>query len=302
MNKHFIFKLNKKCKKKFLLFINNMYKLLYYQSKYNNCAPQGSTEWLEGRSFSFGGSEMATLLGKNKYQKKDALFKQKQERTNIKSEVMTWGVLFEPVAKLYIQREHGTVYEFGSIPHSYYPICYSPDGLLVKNNDLLLLEIKCPMMRGISKIPEAYILQVQTGMNVINVNYCLFSQFRFRRCKYGTSTLNCTYDRDYHKEYRKRCADQFPVSYGFLWWDTADEPMVDLALDKTMMDKVIHLPKPKIILEESFSETHGLVLQWKLFEIVYASIKPDKTFLNTKEEMLWTAYKQLTENSQSKLN
>lgn len=274
-----------------------MNKLYYYQNKFKNLPVQGSSEWLEGRSLCFGGSEMATLVGKNKYEKTESLITKKQTRQYEQSDATKWGQLFEPVAKKYLKQECGTIYEFGSITHSYYPISYSPDGLFMKDNELVLLEIKCPSMRGVDKIPESYLYQVQTGMNIINVEYCLFTQFRFRRCLFGTNTLNCTYDRKYHKEYRKRCADKFAISYGYLWWDTKQKPILDLAEFDSITPFIKNLPYPEIFMECNFDKTDGMVLQWKLFETSKEKIHPEENFLHKHETMLWEQYGKLIQKS-----
>lgn len=272
-----------------------MYKLQYYQHKFKNLAPQGSEEWLEARSYSFGGSEMGTVMGKNKYDNWDQLVQRKSCQINNRSDATEWGHLFEPIAKLFIKQDHGTIYEFGSIPHSYYPVCYSPDGLMIIEDDLVMIEIKNPIYRGIHNIPSSYIEQVQTGMSIINVKNCHFWQFRFRRCKLGTGPWNFDYDRPYHKEYRKRCKDMGNISFGYLHWDV-DCDLVDLGKVPDILDEIKNIPSniaPKIIIEEPFIGTKGKVLMWKLFEKTKVVLEPDRSYLSNKEDLLWAKYKDL---------
>lgn len=274
-----------------------MHKLDYYQNKFYQSVLQGTDEWLKGRSFAFGGSEMGSVFGENKYESWQDLLNKKALQTFTKCDATEWGHLFEPIAKLYLQKSHGTIYEFGSIPHSYLPVCYSPDGLLVMEDELVLLEIKNPIWRSVHKIPEMYIHQIQTGMNIINVKYCLFAQFRFRRCKLGTSPWSVTYDRVYHKEYRKRCKDQGNISYGYLYWPTEDD-LVDLGTVESIFAELQKIPldiQPKIIIEEKFDPTitKGKVLMWKLFEKKIDKIEPVKNYLQDKEEALWSKYKEM---------
>jgi len=89
-----------------------MYKLAYYQNKFKNLAEQGSVEWLEARSFSFGGSEMSTVMGKNKYENWESLLLRKTSNTNFRSDSTEWGHLFEPISKMFIEKQFGTIYEF----------------------------------------------------------------------------------------------------------------------------------------------------------------------------------------------
>lgn len=274
-----------------------MHKLDYYQNKFYQCVLQGTEEWLKGRSFAFGGSEMGSLLGKNKYESWNDLLNHKANQSFTKCDATEWGHLFEPVAKIFIEKTHGKIYEFGSIPHSYLPVCYSPDGLLVIDDQLILLEIKNPIYRGINKIPEVYLHQVQTGMNIISVQHCLFAQFRFRRCKLGTSPWSVVYDRVYHKEYRKRCKDQGNISYGYLYWSTEDD-LVDLGSVPNIYNELKTIPleiQPKIMIQETFDETikKGKVLMWKLFEKSIEKIEPEKNYLMDKEEVLWEKYKEM---------
>lgn len=275
-----------------------MYKLSYYQNKFKNLAIQGSDEWLEARSFSFGGSEMSTVVGKNKYDDWNSLLLRKSNNTNFRSDTTEWGHLFEPIAKYYITKQFGIIHEFGSIPHSYFPVCYSPDGLMVIGDDLIMIEIKNPIYRGIHSIPESYIQQVQTGMSIINVKHCDFWQFRFRRCKLNTGPWNFQYDRVYHKEYRKRCKDMGPISFGYIWWEVECE-LMDLGIKDSILDEIKDIPvsiKPKIIIEEPFIGTKGKVLMWKLFEKSKEIVLPEKNYLIDKEELLWSKYKELRDN------
>lgn len=274
-----------------------MHKLDYYQNKFYKSVLQGTEEWLKGRSFAFGGSEMGSIVGNNKHETWQDLLLRKANQTFTKCDATEWGHLFEPVAKILLEMQYGKIHEFGSIPHSYLPVCYSPDGLLVIDDDLVLLEIKNPIYRGVDKIPEVYLHQVQTGMNIINVKYCLFAQFRFRRCKLNTAPWSVVYDRPYHKEYRRRCKDQGNINFGYLYWPT-DEPLVDLGVVKNIYDELKKIPleiQPQIIIRpnEPFDKTKGKVLMWKLFEKKIEKIEPQRNYLQDKEEMLWSKYKEL---------
>lgn len=271
-----------------------MHKLEYYKTKFSNLPGQGSDDWLKSRQYSFGGSEMASVLEKNKYQSWKEL-KETKQKFRTRSDPTEWGHLFETPAKYFIRQKWGDIHEFGSIPHSYYPVCYSPDGVLVIDNELVLLEIKSPIKRGVHNIPEPYMYQIQTGLNVIAAKYCLFAQFRFRRCKWRTNPLNTTYDRKYHLEYRKRCKDAYPIAAGYFWWDTK-EPLKDLGVMDVMIDGIpnYNICVPLLFINNwDHLPTTGCVLMWKLFEVVYSNIATKKNFLHDLEDELWMKYEEM---------
>jgi putative phage-type endonuclease len=272
-----------------------MYKLEYYNKKFKYLSEQGSDDWLEGRRFAFGGSEMAMVLDKDPYHTFSDMLERKLTKTFEEQDCTEWGKMFEPVAKLFIEKQKQTkIHEFGSIPHSYYPVCYSPDGILVdeKLDDLILLEIKSPIYRGVHSVPAHYLHQVLTGMCVIHVKYCLFAQFRFRRCAIWLDPTSPSYDRVYHKEYRRREPDKRPIAFGYLYWE-GPEHIVDLSAHREIL-KVKPRRKPdRVIINEKFFPNTGFVLMWKLFDIRYDVITPQPDYLKDKEEMLWKKYKDL---------
>jgi len=268
-----------------------MYKLEYYQSKFKNLFEQGSDDWLEGRRFAFGGSEIAAVLDADPYTKFTDLLQKKKTRENIKEDNTEWGKMFEPVSKIFITLEQEKkIHEFSSIPHCFFPVCYSPDGVLVDGDDLVLLEIKNPIRRGVGYIPEYYLHQIKTGMCILNVKHTLFAQFRFRRCVIWTDPDSHSFDRFYHKDFKTR--PMKPVTFGYLFWPGQNE-LVDLATKERMID---HIPKGKpqiIIADRTFKPNSGYVLMWKLFEIKYDKILPEADYLQKNEKKLWQKYENL---------
>lgn len=275
-----------------------MHKIKYYEYKFSKTNDkQGSQAWLNSRQYSFGGSEMATVLDQNKkYETFEALIENKKSKSYKENDCTLWGQLFEPVAKIYIEKEYGTIYELGAIPHPLYPICYSPDGLLIdkeNKDDLILLEIKNPIFRGIKNIPPHYLCQVHTGLNIFHTKYCLFAQFRFRRCKIKEIPWSCVYDRKYHKEYRNRCKDSHPIAFGYIYWP-ADNKLIDLANFDDMTSEINKIPshiKHEILIDKQPTFEKGYVLMWKLFEHNYQQIKPDYDYFKGYEDLLWQKYK-----------
>lgn len=276
-----------------------MHKINYYNKKFQDLKEQGSNEWLEGRKYSFGGSEIGVVLGLNKkYETFEELINNKINKLNKVEDATIWGSLFELVSKKFICKKYGYIFNYGSVPHPYYPVAYSPDGIILTEDekDIVLLEIKNPFMRSVDKIPEHYKYQVQTGMNIFNVRHCLFAQFRFRRCPLKTFPDSDIYDRKYHKEYRKRCPDKLPIAFGYLYWNI-DCELLDLSQFDVMSDHINKNDKHEIIINIKRKFKKGKVLMWKLFEIKYDIIEKDKDFLKNYEEELWDKYKILNDKN-----
>ena len=108
----------------------------------------------------------------------------------------TWGSLFEPIARKYFEKKH-SVSVFGhslslNLPENdplFGKITCSPDGyFLNSDNELVLLEFKCPFRRDIAKnrIPSYYVGQIQTGLALSgeSVNRGPFVDNQFRICSF----------------------------------------------------------------------------------------------------------------------
>lgn len=92
------------------------------------------------------------------------------------NECTSWGNKYENVATLLYSNKYNTVvHEFGLLEHSKYKwLGASPDGISEKG---VLLEIKCPLKRKISKIPPLYYwTQMQLQMEVCNIDVCDFME------------------------------------------------------------------------------------------------------------------------------
>lgn len=299
-----------------------MYKLHYLLNKFNHINSNSNSNlienhdtWLEGRKHCIGGSDMFIIL-KGKTDEFNKLIQDKITKNNLQIDATNWGKMFEPVAKLILEQDLKIkIIEFDSIPHSYYPICYSPDGLFIQDNDLKLLEIKCPIMKSLNKpIQESYIDQVQTGMNIIPVKNCLFARYRFRRCALWCKPNSMEFDRFYHKEFKKRQIPVKPICYGYLIWKHQDEnnkELIDLGIVESIIKIKPRGPPTEIIiinydenLEKNkfkdFKPTSGYVLMWKLFEFKYDIIQPNLNFLKDNEIKIWEQYKILIDENNKK--
>jgi hypothetical protein len=184
--------------------------------KFSLTQPEQRTEgWHIRRGNYITASNVATTLGKNKYQtRKEYLYTSAglAERFN-GNEATDFGEKFEPVAtKIYelewngiisnemypieneIREQNNTkieIFESAFIP-SKNPDCFfiggSPDGLIKVNNkinnepvDGYLIEIKCPMRRWPKEntVPEHYWIQMQIQLEVCNLEYGYFLDYKF---------------------------------------------------------------------------------------------------------------------------
>lgn len=293
-----------------------MEKLQWLQQKYGTCPPQGSDLWFLNRQHSIGGSEVSTILNHNPYMSTSQLLSEKSsvnalDRTKPEHDCLMWGKLFEPVAKRYIQKHYGIqIHELGSIPHSKYPVSYSPDGVFIDPTNpkkLILLEIKCPWRRnvysqtkGLCPIAPHYLDQVQCGLNTLPCDECWFFQFQYRRCSSSTSPNTTHFDRAYHMSFYKQCPPSKPLDYGYLSWpDTSRDNSLDLSCCTSLSDHInCRLDVPPHIHDQrqwngAEQYPQSKVLHWKLFHVTRQVVQPNLNFLESNQNILWSTYQTL---------
>ena len=184
---------------------------------------QGSVEWYKIRQKgsrargNIGGSDIATLLGKNKYKSRRKLMLEKQGKLkpiSLDDKLDVWfGSLFEEVAVMSYEHKYKTKIFCKNIcviqPCGLEYFMFSPDGVTtlpqlkdgivndyrdINNLDTdcsyapVLIEIKCPMSRPLTKdgnVPEHYMPQMQAGMMSIPlVKHCIFIDNQIRVCSW----------------------------------------------------------------------------------------------------------------------
>jgi len=108
--------------------------LLYFVETNDNGIVQGSIEWHAYKKNTIGGSEIATVIGANKYK---SLGKLIEDKLNLNGNSFTgsyatrWGNVFEPIIAGYVEGELDTdivgsgLFLPGAVPNQ----TYSPDGL-----------------------------------------------------------------------------------------------------------------------------------------------------------------------------
>jgi len=274
-----------------------MLQLKYLQTQYRHLPPQGSSEWLASRRTKVGGSEIAACIGQCPYQKPAQLTANKKEMKPIRAAPCTFGHLFEPLAKKLIENSLDTqVYELGAVPSTRFPVCYSPDGLLVVDDTLKLLEIKCPFRRHkLATVPGHYVCQVKTGMEILPTEECYFYQFRFRICRISQLGGSQDYNRWLHLESAKRCPPVPPITWGFIHFPDKI-PLWDLGdLSKERADELCDFQRRSsdVIWENLEMPDRGYVLPFKLFDMTLAKIPRDVGFLDRNASSIWDMHQSL---------
>ena len=168
---------------------------------------QKSNEWLEQRKTKLTSSDAATALGQNPYQKPiELLFSKNNAGKPFTGNPSTlFGQKYETeAANLYEALMGKTNYEYGLITfdsikeirkespltkwlreHPEIDTSYcagSPDGIAIDKKgleDLIMIEIKCPMRRKIKfgHIPEHYVAQVQLNMAILDIDKADFIEY-----------------------------------------------------------------------------------------------------------------------------
>lgn len=284
-------------------------RLKYIKSLQIELPPQGSAEWLIARTNQFGGSEMATLLGECPYSKKADMIKDKVCKKKFDAAPCSFGRIFEVVAKKYLREFLDyDISDFSGIKSSMFPIAYSPDGVILKEkeDELSLLEIKCPYRRyKIQTIPKHYIPQIQTGLNIIPVNYGEFIQFRFRLCSLWDVDDTPKYNRWLHWEGRKRVPDMDPIAYGYIQF-TEEGRYVDIGKTPPADEmKLCTLPKCRRKMIHLFEipkrPFRGIIMGFKLFEMTNIKVERDEDYLKNKYTEIWDGYSDLIQKVERNL-
>lgn len=181
-----------------------------YVNLFKYAPQQGTFDWVHGKKRTIGGSEMATIMGLNKFSSIQQLVAQKVGLQSFSGSVKTrWGNLFEPIIQYIVEWDLDTkiMGEEISIPGIVKNQSYSPDGIGVVDTEttlswlenvydgadglgregtvtkvvkkktvtepaIALFEFKCPFNRlPNGKIPEYYEPQVKTGLDTIRDNF-----------------------------------------------------------------------------------------------------------------------------------
>lgn len=293
-------------------------KLTYLKRNYDDLARKGSKSWNTGRKTRFGGSEMGKLLDGNIKK----IIKNKKLLMKDLTIECAWGHMFEGIGKEWLKfNKNIEIYEFDAIPSSRLPISYSPDGVFINNsyptkeladNDLWLLEIKCPIKRNITKdtqIMKYYFDQVQAGMSVLPCDKTLFVQFKFRKCHKGQLNKKGRYDRWFHREFINDAPTTDELWYGAIYWKPnykhkEEEVISNNKYYPKYLKEEIRTDKPTEIFysfkhnifEEINKREKGKIMYFKCFYVKEDLISRDICFDFINCNIIWISYGELMED------
>lgn len=212
-----------------------------------NKIKQRDKEWYALMGKTVGGSEIAAILGKNKYSTiKDVVNSKISMLDGIDpwkgGDACWWGIMFEDVIARYVEMDLGSkIYGDTICIQSFKGHRYSPDGYMVvehfRNEEgllelhdtsmdvpeekripsVVLLEFKCPVSRRpTTAVPEQYVPQILSGLSVSSIaSSGLFVDAVFRRCSISDLGHNYKYDHMYHK-YDFKVKFNKPLAWGFV--------------------------------------------------------------------------------------
>lgn len=157
-----------------------------------NTIKSNTQKWHDFRHKILSASDISVVLDSNVYKPKDRLILEKRTKYISDSNINTLhGQKFEPLAINFFEKKFNCkVYECGLKIHPKYDFLgATPDGIFEYNNEISLLEVKCPLKRKIDgKISFNYFCQMQLQMEVWNINSCYFIETEFR--EYESQIVN----------------------------------------------------------------------------------------------------------------
>lgn len=272
-----------------------MIKYQYLQEHFKRDVYPGNEEYKLERKDRFGGSEIGSILNLNPYivSIEEFLY---SRCIDIQTIPMKFGKIFEIVAKKWLEEDKKIeILPFNTVICSFLPLSYTPDGLIIKGSNLHLLEIKCPIYKQNMKdilVDPNYLAQIQTGLNILPVDSCMFCVFKFRICSLG----NCLNDNNrFNKPFHYGWADKTcskPLFTGILYWDE-DCDLIDYGLYQSSdFDKFNDLTMNfKIYLNATWPNNNkGKILPFKCFDYKDSHIQQDPSFLYNRINVIWDIY------------
>lgn len=218
--------------------------------KYKDLPKQGTAEWLKLREFSFGGSEIAGLIGANEFSSVKASIKEKLAVElgipPFSGNLYTrWGNMMEEITENIVKKLFGgKIWELSSIPGFCDNHRYSPDGIgvfkfncqtiidgvLIKTVEYLsvLLEYKSPFSKiPLGVIPKHYLPQIKIGMCDFSglVDFGLFINNSIRKCRLQDFKFDATYDLNMHKPYDD---EHLPIAAGIIVFRQTKEQLAKM--------------------------------------------------------------------------
>ena len=204
--------------------MSNDEKIENIKNKNKNQPEQRTAEWITYRNIRIGGSEMHNIckLSKNNINGFITNFLyNKIDRKYMFIAPCEFGNLFENEIHKYTEKKYNTIiHDIGVIQYDKLKsTCYSPDGVGIVNNKIILFEFKCPYSRIPSdKIKYDYLCQINTGLNVIReCEKCYYCEGEFKKCKINDLYNYSEFDKNFHDGCLIRNFDKIYVTYGIIY-------------------------------------------------------------------------------------
>lgn len=157
---------------------------IYERQRRSKAAGYKTEEWFRDRATRVNGSECATVLGKNKYEKVKRLWQKKTGQIprdyGVNKYMVSWGSRLEDEAmQVYavLTRTHYVTNNTGSVVHPEHDFLGATPDFIIVNG--VLVEIKCPRTRKIThSVPRHYYPQLQMQLAVTGLKVCHFVQYK----------------------------------------------------------------------------------------------------------------------------
>lgn len=291
---------------------------------------QKSKEWYEIRKNIFTAStDIADILGESEFGGTiEKVIKKKISGINnfTANKFTIHGNKYEKIAiQIYENRYNKKVIEFGLLKHpTINCLGASPDGI---TTDGRMVEVKVPYYRiPNGKIKQGYFIQMQTQMEVCNLNICDFFEIKIVEYKnkqeYDNDTYNYNLSSTTINNIFPKCDKKFI--------NLPDNRRTKQGLEKGMLGKITNLmndikgnekylyppinlssteqynwliEKQKNISSSSNKLNSVLIQYWKLVTSSYNEVKRDKNWwkMNNVENKLKNTWKIIEEEQQKKL-
>ena len=255
-----------------------------FVEQHKNLAPQGSIGWHFIRSYTIGGSEIATVIGENPYSKPENLVAQKVGLSEFKGNIACrWGKLFENITSKITQKLLGIdyIYNLSSLEGEIDNQRYSPDGLALyehvnhlneKSYSIILFEFKSPystIPNGF--IPKHYLPQVKTGLcSIPIVDYAIFINNMFRKCSFNDLNTTLNYDKVFHN--KDKCDIDVVLSLGLCMFYQTAEQKTEFLKKYTYISNDEHSAS-----EDEFYKMSDNIHEYGLIDIIHNYINGEST-------------------------
>lgn len=201
-------------------------KIKKFLDKYKHLPEQRSADWLVKRRRVIGGSECSNVINLKKTNintfVNNFLFNKVVGRTNQFIFPCVFGNIFENEIKNLTEYTFKTkIFETGSIPYEKLKsIAYSPDGIGIVDNEIILFEFKCPISREIkSQIKNEYFCQVHMGLHVLEEvieGRAFYIEAEFKKCVFEDLLVKENFDKNFHNKFLDREFTELYIHFGMI--------------------------------------------------------------------------------------